>query len=225
MASLGKRRARLGMILAAVACAGSASAQTRNLPERTWSQVRALLSEKASRNAAQAKVDSHLVHAAAILRHQPVSPDFPAPPGELEAVRPDSRNFVEVDIRATVTSDLLSFIRSLGGEVSTSLPEYRALRARLPLLSVERVAERAEVLQIRPAAQALVNAAGPDAIGDIAHQANAARANFNLDGAGITVGVISNGVTSLASEQSKGNLPANVTVLPGQAGAGDEGTA
>ncbi|HUP04273.1 MAG TPA: S8 family serine peptidase, partial [Bryobacteraceae bacterium] len=200
------------------------AAQAQELPPTALREIRALLAEKASRSAAQSKMDSHLVHAAQILRGRPVSPDFPTPPGELESVHRDARDFVEVDLRADVTPGLLTFIRSLGGTVVNSFAAYQSVRARLPLLDVERVAARPDVYEIRLAAQAAVNAAGPDVIGDIAHQAAAARSNFNLTGAGVKVGVISDGVNSLAAQQSKGNLPA-VTVLAGQAGSGDEGTA
>src|SRR6185295_10558971 len=51
-----------------------------------------------------------------------------------------------------------------------------------------------------------------------------ARAFYGVNGTGIKIGVLSNGVASLATEQAEGELPA-VTVLPGQAGTGDEGTA
>ena len=203
------------------------SAQSQNLPDITQQQIRALLSEKSSRNPAQVKMDSHLVHAAQILRGLPVSPGFPTPPGELESVHLDANSVVEVDIRADVTSELLALIRSVRGSVVNSFPERQSVRARLPLLSVERIAGRNEVSQVHMAAQATVNAAaeGPDSYGDIAHQANAARLNFGFDGKGVTVGVISNGVDSLAAEQSRGNLPATVRVIAGQAGSGDEGTA
>ena len=60
--------------------------------------------------------------------------------------------------------------------------------------------------------------------GDVTHRANTARGAFNVDGTGIKIGVLSNGVTSLASAQASGDL-GPVTVLPGQAGSGDEGTA
>src|SRR6202034_4867318 len=43
-------------------------------------------------------------------------------------------------------------------------------------------------------------------------------------GAGVKVGVLSSGVDSLATEQAAGALPA-VTVLSGQQGSSDEGTA
>ena len=61
--------------------------------------------------------------------------------------------------------------------------------------------------------------------GDVAHRANSARRTHSVDGTGIGIGVISNGVRSLAERQATGDLPARVTVLPGQAGRGDEGTA
>src|SRR5579871_5843711 len=48
-------------------------------------QIAALLTEKANRTPAQQKMSSHLVHAAKILRGQPVHPDFPAPPDALPA--------------------------------------------------------------------------------------------------------------------------------------------
>jgi len=46
-----------------------------------------------------------------------------------------------------------------------------------------------------------------------------------VDGTGVSVGVLSDGVDSLASLQASGDLPAGVTVLSGQAGSGSEGTA
>ncbi|MBA2702363.1 MAG: S8 family serine peptidase [Blastocatellia bacterium] len=61
--------------------------------------------------------------------------------------------------------------------------------------------------------------------GDITHRANIARSRYGIDGTGVKIGVLSNGVVSLAQAQSTGDLPPDVTVLPGQAGTGDEGTA
>jgi hypothetical protein len=60
--------------------------------------------------------------------------------------------------------------------------------------------------------------------GDAAHRAFSARGTFHGDGTGIKVGVLSNGVANLAASQALGDL-GPVTVLPGQAGTGDEGTA
>jgi len=60
--------------------------------------------------------------------------------------------------------------------------------------------------------------------GYVTHQVDSACATFGFMGAGVKIGVLSDGVTSLALSQASGDL-GTVTVLPGQVGAGDEGTA
>lgn len=60
--------------------------------------------------------------------------------------------------------------------------------------------------------------------GDATHRAFAARGTFHVDGTGVKIGVLSDGVANLAASQALGDL-GPVTVLPGQAGTGDEGTA
>jgi hypothetical protein len=60
--------------------------------------------------------------------------------------------------------------------------------------------------------------------GDRTHRADLARSTFGVSGAGVKIGVLSDGVDSLALLRLTGDLPF-VSVLPGQAGAGDEGTA
>ncbi len=62
-----------------------------------------------------------------------------------------------------------------------------------------------------------------DTTGDKAHRADVVR-SFGFNGSGVKVGVLSDGVNPLATMQNSGDLPA-VTVLPGQAGSGAEGTA
>ena len=61
--------------------------------------------------------------------------------------------------------------------------------------------------------------------GYVAHQTDVARTTHGVDGTGIGIGVLSNGVRTLAARQASGDLPDRVTVLAGQAGRGDEGTA
>ncbi len=60
---------------------------------------------------------------------------------------------------------------------------------------------------------------------DTTHRAALARMLSGANGTGIKIGVLSNGVDTLAARQASGDLPATVTVLTGQAGTGDEGTA
>jgi hypothetical protein len=70
--------------------------------------------------------------------------------------------------------------------------------------------------------------------GDLTHLAFQARGIYGVDGAGLKIGVLSDGVTSAALSQAMGDLPPTcgtgvaspcLTVLSGQVGSGDEGTA
>jgi subtilisin-like proprotein convertase family protein len=63
--------------------------------------------------------------------------------------------------------------------------------------------------------------------GDRAHGALAGRNFFGVNGAGVKIGVLSDSVDFLAQSVASGNLPADVTVLPGQSGVpgSGEGTA
>ncbi|MEV4316327.1 S8 family serine peptidase [Actinocrispum sp. NPDC049592] len=61
--------------------------------------------------------------------------------------------------------------------------------------------------------------------GDAAHNGAKARQQFGVTGIGVKICALSDGVNSLAASVASGDLPANVDVLPGQAGDGDEGTA
>jgi hypothetical protein len=62
--------------------------------------------------------------------------------------------------------------------------------------------------------------------GDVAHNVAAARNFFGVNGTGVKIGVLSDSVDFLAQSVASGNLPPDVTVLPGQGGAGiGEGTA
>jgi Calx-beta domain/Domain of unknown function (DUF4214) len=63
--------------------------------------------------------------------------------------------------------------------------------------------------------------------GDRTHEADRARGTFNATGAGIRIGVMSDGVRGLIEAQERDDVPEDLTILPGQAGPaeGGEGTA
>ncbi len=65
--------------------------------------------------------------------------------------------------------------------------------------------------------------------GDTTHQANTARSTIGPSGAGVKIGVISEGAVTSHFSQASGDLPANLIILPGQMGSEgpfeDEGTA
>ena len=217
-------------------------------------QIGAILAAKAQRTPAQRKVSSQLLDAIGSPqlpegqeggREQP---DASAgwPPQLAEGSRPPwapwrlgsgpqrpaatdgvgEFELVTVDIRADVTPEVLGRIRALGGTVINSVPKYRAIRAQLPLVAVQPLAALSAVQSIRPADEPVTHKDTSE--GDAAHQANTARATHGVTGSGIGIGVIANGVATLAERQASGDLPARVTVLPGQEGEQpfyDEGTA
>jgi len=225
------------------------------LPARAAQQIAALLAAKAARTPAQAKIGSRLLTEAAAV------PGGPGPAGSPQSAvaAPGAAGLrgdrVLVDIRADVTPAVLERIRELGGTAVDSVPRYRAIRARLPRTGLEPLAELAAVQSIRtadepqtrtarqrsagsgsgPAAGAVTRKADTSE-GDRAHRADVARSTHGVNGAGIGVGVLSDGVDTLAAQQATGDVPALVTVLPGQEGGafryscgggsnGSEGTA
>ena len=194
------------------------------LSARAVRQIQAILEAKKRRTPAQRKVDSQLLE------------EWQKAQG-----RPGADRMVTVDVRAEVTPEVLERIRELGGRVLSSFERYRAIRAELPLSEVEALAAHEAVRSIRTADKAVTRKRprklSPDILidvleagsrttqGDVAHRANTARTTHGVDGTGIGIGVLSDGVGSLAARQATGDLPARVTVLAGQEGEGDEGTA
>ena len=234
-------------LLAGAVRAQQTSAQDRGrLSLKAVRQIEELLAAKAQRTHAQRKVSSQLLDAAG---------------GSIDVRRQAkgatlANEQLMVDIRADVSSAVLSRIRSLGGTVINSVPKYRAIRARLPIAAVEKLAALAAVQSIRPADVAFTRdrparlptddrPGTPETVvtrvvdtseGDVAHRANVARSTHSVDGTGIGVGVISDGVATLADQQATGDVPSRVTVLHEQEGGaisyrcggtsvGSEGTA
>lgn len=147
----------------------------------------------------------------------------------------DRAERVLVDIKADVTPAVLARIEELGGEVVNSVGKYRAIRAWLPLDAVEILATLDEVQRIGVADRAITNreeprprflsdkiASAADKVdtseGDAAHDAPAARATLSVDGTGIGIGVLSDGIATLGDRQASGDLPDSVVILDGQSG-------
>ncbi|WP_433004605.1 hypothetical protein [Kribbella sp. CA-294648] len=94
-------------------------------------------------------------------------------------------------------------------------------RALVPYDRVDEVAALSWVAAIRPTETLPPDAGSFLSEGVALHRADAAQ-NIGFDGGGISVGVISDGVSNLAAAEDLGDLPAGVTVL--ETGSGDEGT-
>ena len=197
-------------------------------------QIGAILAAKAQRTPTQRKVSSRLLDAMGspqLPEGQEGGGEEPQPPAGSGPRQPAATDgvaefeFVTVDIRADVTPEVLGRIRALGGTVINSVPKYRAIRAQLPLVAVQPLAALSAVQSIRPADEAVTHKDTSEGVA--AHAVNTARTTHGVTGSGIGIGVISDGVATLAARQASGDLPAQVAVLPGQEGSDDddEGTA
>ena len=213
-------------VLLALGLAAPAAAQSKGSPPgdaraRMEAQIRAFKREKASRTPAQRKISSRLLYASRMRRGLPVAEGVPT----LRSRVPWAADGTTlVDLRADVSQALLDAIAAHGGRVESAHERYGAVRAHLPADALESIAARADVRNIRPADLAFLRKVDTSE-GDVAHRADDLRALESVDGSGVMVGVLSDGVGGLAARQSTGDLPPVVTILPDQEGSGNEGTA
>jgi len=213
----------LRLALLVLLSVGPAAAQTPGpqavpLGAAAAAQLRALIAEKLGRSPAERKIGSHLLYTARMRRGLAAAPGVPTLRVDVDV---DAAGRALVDLRAEVTPALLAAIESQGGDVESAHAELESVRARVPLAALELLAERDDVHSLRPADRAFTRVVSE---GDVAHRADAVRSQYGVDGSGVRIGVLSDGVGSLSSLVASGELPP-VTVLSGQSGTGSEGTA
>jgi len=185
-------------------------------------QIDALRGIKTTRTATQNKIDSRLFLG---LLHQRNDSRL-APLTAFRFVQPQADGKVPVDIlvaSAAGVKQVNNKLASLGATIKSMSYAYRRINARVRLTDLETIAAMAEVRKVRQEMPAITHAINVSE-GDKTHDAEGARSFFGTTGLGVKVCVMSDGVDSLAALQASGDLPA-VDVLPGQAGAGDEGSA
>ena len=245
------RFSRSPLIVAALcllsAFASAAYATPPDISPTAAAQIQAIRSIKANATAPERKISSRLVLALLHARNDSrvaLLTDF-------RFIQPDADGRVPVDIAladAAAMKAVLNAIESLGGEVLAKSLAYRSIRANVRLDSLEVLAETAGLRRIRehvpgltsgpstsrdaPSSIRHLGGALPKLIeavnvseGDVTHGADTARGFYGVDGSGVKVCVLSDGVDSIVSLQASGDLPASIDVLPGQAGSGDEGSA
>jgi len=201
----------------------SFSAEPEKINDSALQEIRSLVDEKLSRSTADRKLDSQFVFQLKLDHRQVIAQG-------VTKLRPDVKfqadGRILVDIDANVTKELLGQINDSGGTVVNSFPQFRAIRALVSLDQLESLAGLEDVKFIRRADEALTNTGRVNSQGDLTHRANVARSTYGFSGAGVRVGVLSDSMDFLANSQITGDLPPDVTVLPGQAGIGKgEGTA
>ncbi len=134
----------------------------------------------------------------------------------------------EIPLRAVETvagEDAVIFIgpKEENGPNSVASPNVEVSVLPTEVNSVKKLLESGATQQGTSAARLRVGSQTSE--GDITHRAALARQLSGSDGTGVRIGVLSDGVSSLAARQASGDLPANVTVVvPGPAGT-EEGTA
>jgi len=148
--------ASLWLVKPAASSPGSSPAG--GLSARTVAQIDALARAKIGLSPAQRKIDSRLLAEARQRAGEPLA----AGVGRVSTgVRTDKAGLTTVDVDGKVTRALLGKVRALGGRVSGSYPAYGALRAAVPLASVEALAAVPEVRRVSVAAQAMTSRIGP----------------------------------------------------------------
>jgi|GEM_PF-2215795 len=129
--------------------------------------------------------------------------------------------YVYVSLKATTQT---SVIDSVVWKVTDRDEKNHLAVALVEVDKLEALASLSEVSSIRSVMPPVTRSGSVVTEGDIIHQTDDVRSIYSQSGAGIKIGVISNGVDNIASSQSTGDLPAGVTVLSNSVG-GDEGTA
>jgi hypothetical protein len=210
-------------IAAALPPAQGIGVSFRELPAPAVAAIRAAIVEKQSRTAAQKKLDTGLLIAEKRRQNLAIAG------GALERVQPaftqdgQQRVLVEISLN-NVDGNLIGQIQALGGEITSRVDRYRSIQAWMPLEELERLAAIRSVRSIKRALLPVTRVHNRTE-GDVRHRVDLVRREFGMDGDGIKVGVLSNGVDTLAIRQGNGDLPNEIAVLPGQHGVGDEGTA
>ncbi len=137
-----------------------------------------------------------------------------------------------VSVKGSLTPSLLSNallqgVDTVDGQVPAGAVAAGRVRAHVAPRKLAELAALPEVQFLSAPERFVTNAGSLTSQGYVSHGANTVIAG-GIDGTGVNVGVLSDSASParVAALIASGDLPANVTVLPGQAGSGeDEGTA
>lgn len=226
---------RLSLILPALALvAGSlapAGAQsTAVLSPAAQKQLAEIAAFKDTFTDAEKKMSFNLILLSRQAHHQPLgSMARFINPGAIDAT-----GKVVVSLHADLSPSLMSSrVMSTAEQIDGPAPQTafaaRRLNTHVAAADLLTLASSTDVHALREAAYAHTNVGSVTSQGYVAHTANKAVA-LGVTGSGINVGVLSDSASParVAALIASGDLPANVTVLPGQAGPAsgeDEGTA
>ncbi len=139
-----------------------------------------------------------------------------------ETLKVDNAGRVQVYVFVTDTGEqALGVLRQHGLDIEIVNQDFKIVQGWVPVENLESLAGETVVTKIRPPSYGRSRTGMVNTEGDAIHRCDQAR-GLGFTGAGVKIGVISNGVDGLASSQASGDLPAVQVLFPG---AGDEGTA
>jgi Subtilase family len=215
---------RMGVIFALLTVS-SFPVAAQQIADSALQQMRDVLTVKKSLTPAQKKESSELVFAG--LRARGISAGAVGAAPSTSAQRAAAESSVLVDMKVESVARVTQHILSLGGQIVHSSQRAGEIRASLPLLNIDLLAASRDVRWIRSADRARNNVGAVTSQGYVTHTANQA-VGLGFSGLGVKVGVLSDSASSarVAALIGSGDLPADVVVVPGQRGSGeDEGTA
>jgi subtilisin family serine protease len=207
-------------VVGVLAVATPAGAQ--ELPAVGWMRAAGVATTDASR-----KIVSSLRALVAEFRAAGITRDNAAALGagprfSSEVLRLDRQGRVQVYVTVADTGEATEArLRAHGLDVEIVNRDFAIVQGWIPVENIEPLAGETAVVKIRPPSYARTRTGPVNTQGDAIHQCNQARA-VGMTGAGILVGVISDGVSGLAASQASGEL-GFVQVLANA--SGDEGTA
>ena len=196
------------------------------IQQHTSDQIQKLLSEKLSRNPAQRKISSQLLQAIRESQGRQMAEGVKLAPSPF---RIGVSGTIQIDIKANVTNELLQRIKSLGGRIISSFPNFHSVRVEIKTNVIEAIGAYPEVKSIRPADKGFTVAAAHGSRmdekyevnhlkktesylrdlligsvtteGDVTHGANDARTTFGYQGQGVKIGVLSTSFNHSGNEE------------------------
>jgi hypothetical protein len=139
-----------------------------------------------------------------------------------DTLKVDNAGRVQIYVHVNDTSEqALDTLRRHGLDIEVVNDDFGIVQGWIPVANLNALAAEPVVVKVRPPSYATHNTGPVTSQGDSIHRCDQAR-SVGFNGAGIKVGVVSDGVSGLSVSQAAGEL-GPVQIL--SAGSGDEGTA
>jgi len=183
-----------------------------------------------SASGSQSKIVPQLRSVQALVRSRLVTHGVGAEVAGLSAahvlqVAPDGAIEVYVMLNEASDAELQALAQSGARVLASERTFMKAARASMTPDIMDRVAALSFVKKIKLVDYGVTRTGSVLSEGDALHGAATYRTSSGITGAGVKVGIVSDGATNRATAVASGDLPNGITVNPSLPGSGDEGTA